>query len=202
MADLAAITDELWVKYWNMLRLHLARRFPWLARQGVDLDEIASQVVVDIKLGKRRWPPLDKNGQVRTNVEFFPFMCGVARSIASHRLDKEKRMVSIEGQDDDDPDRPKARGSAIRLSTAGGVADQASPLDPEQAASFDQLTQTMLDLVGTDEVLRSILALWRSDPDLKPRDIAEKLGLTSREMQAAQKRLRRKLSSLRRKSAA
>ena len=51
----------------------------------------------------------------------------------------------------------------------------------------------MLELVAGDAEVHEIMKLWREEPDLKPSEIAVKLGFDMPKVRAAQKRLRRLL---------
>ncbi|HWX42823.1 MAG TPA: hypothetical protein VN345_16855 [Blastocatellia bacterium] len=189
-------SDEEWVNLWLRLRFYLGRRFFWLARRGWDLDEIASQVIVDVKLGKRRWPPVDPDGRVKTEVQLFTFLCNVARSIVSHMWDLEKRKISIDGAWANDPEDPNPKSFETLLSESGTPLLAFHPDDTEKMANYNRLTGKMIELVANDGLLVRMIELWRADPALKPRDLAEILRVRIEEVQAAQKRLRRRVKSI------
>jgi hypothetical protein len=188
-----SITDKEWVELSIRLEYYLEIRFPRLSKRGWDLGAVANQVFLDIQLGKRRWPPVDSDGRVKTEVELFPFLCWVARSVISHMWEREKKNVSI----DYDPDDPHVQSIESLLRGSAHSLAQFNPNDTERMANYNRLTGKILQLVADDEVLATMIDLWRADPGLKPRDLAEMLSLPIEAVQAAQKRLRRRVQSLR-----
>jgi hypothetical protein len=150
--------------------------------------------------GKRCWPPIDhKTDKVRDDVSLFSFLCQTVRSIVSHRWGKEKRKLTIEASDPDcNPNPSDSRsGEKLLYETSFTYPQLVRPDRTESDALYRLLTTEMCALAARDTEVLKVLQLWREDPTLKPREIAENLGLTMPQMRAAQKRLRRLLSELR-----
>lgn len=198
---LTFISEEEWIVLWLRLRLHTWRRHYWLSEKfGWDLDSIAHQAIVDTMSGKRCWPPINhKTGKARNDVSLFSFLCQTVRSIVSHRWRKEKRKLTIEVPDPGcNPDYSDSQaGEKLLQETSFTYPQLVRPDRTESDALYRLLTTEMCALVVGDTEVLKVLQLWREDPTLKPREIAEKLELTMPQMRAAQKRLRRLLSELR-----
>jgi hypothetical protein len=54
----------------------------------------------------------------------------------------------------------------------------------------------MFNLVSHDETLTKILQLWLQEPDLKPRQIAERMGLNVKQIYLILKKLQKRLVNL------
>lgn len=193
-----AITEDEWIDAWQRLRLHTWKRYGWLhKRLGLNLDDLVHQAIVDTMEGTRTWPPIDRNtGEIRQDVTLLSFLCGVVRNNAYHLWVKEKKRISFERSDNDEPAMPKSLEILLAESN-GSYPHLTRPEDVERQTIYNQITEKMSELVGDDEVARNILTEWRKDPTLKPSDIATVLGLNITHIQNAQKRLRRKLEELR-----
>ncbi|MEK6281234.1 MAG: hypothetical protein AABN95_12850 [Acidobacteriota bacterium] len=177
------------------LRLYTWKKYGWLTKlNGIDLDDIAQQAIVDTFSGQRRWPPIDAaTGIEKPDVTLFYFLCQTVRSIVSHQ-GQGPRPVDFDRID------PRSDGPQYENAYAGTSAPfLVRPADIERAAEYNNLTDKMLELTSGDSDLSRIVRLWRACPDLKPREIAEELQFTMPEVRAAQKRLKRLLDVLRRK---
>jgi hypothetical protein len=150
--------------------------------------------MVDTWTGKRRWPPIDRlTGLENNKVTLFVFLCETVRSLVSHVWEREKARVSFDETSSSDSLNDREFIEKVLGATYERNAFYATPDEVEALADYSKLTRRMLELVEGDEELLSIVRLWRSDPDLKPSEVAAALKLTMPVMQAAQKRLRRRL---------
>jgi DNA-directed RNA polymerase specialized sigma24 family protein len=187
------ISEAQFAEAWAKLRLHTWKKYRWLHDlTGDDLDDIAHQALIDTWSGRRRWPPVDKvTGLPKNDVSLLCFLCETVRSIVSHRWEKTKATIPLDGFNS------TARGPQFERAIAHRPALVIRPTDIEEADEYKHLTEKMLDLVSNDEEVFRVVKMWRAYPDLKPREIAEALLLTMPQMRAAQKRLRRLLGELR-----
>jgi DNA-directed RNA polymerase specialized sigma24 family protein len=186
---LESITEEQWTQILQKLRLHAWRRYKSLHdKLGLDLDDVVHQALADTLEGKRHWP--------KEEVDLFYFLCSVVKSIVSHRLEQEKRKVSIESFESN-YSREGSDLASVEVMITGSIGEYLRYESIYNRLVYDRLIEKMYELVTGDEVLINIVGLWSKDPDLKPSEIAEELGLSIVEMRNAQKRLRRRLKELR-----
>jgi DNA-directed RNA polymerase specialized sigma24 family protein len=194
--ELDAITQDQWVEIWQKLRLHAWKRYGSLRDKiGVDLDDMVHQAIADTLQGKRRWPPIDKLTGEKKRVDLFPFLCEVIRSNVSHQLEEERKKVSIEGTVSDSLE------DSDLISLEEMITEPISEYLRYEAiynrVFYAQLVSKMYEMVKEDEELSEIVRVWTRDPNLKPKEIAQELGLSIEEVRNAQKRLRRKLRDIR-----
>jgi len=186
---LESITENQWAHILQKLRLHTWRRYRSLSeRLGLDLDDVVHQALLDTLDGKRSWP--------NEEVDLFYFLCGVVRSIISHRLEREKRSVPLENLESrgsvDDSDL-----ASVEAMIGGSIGEYLRYESIYNRLVYDRLIEQMYELVKDDQELINIVGLWSTDPNLKPSELAEELGVSIGEIRNAQKRLRRKLNVLR-----
>ena len=186
---LESITEEQWTHILQKLRLHTWRRYGSLRdRLGLDLDDVVHQALVDTLEGKRRWP--------KEEVDLFYFLCSVVKSIISHRLEQEKRKVSIEGIESN-YSKEDSDLASVEAMSSGYIGEYLRYESIYNRLVYDLLIERMYELVKDDQELINIVDLWSKDPSLKPSELAEVLGLSIGEIRNAQKRLRRRLKDLR-----
>ena len=171
---LDAISDDEWVELWRKLRVFAHRKYGILFH--ADVDDIVVQAVIDTMSGRRQWPA--------ERMDLFSFLCGVVRSLMSHNLEKERRKVSLDSLD--------LRTNRRTLDLERFSTDLRHPTNLERHDENDLFSRQLLREFSKDAVVASILRLVLSDSNLRPREIAEALGLSMSEMRAAQKRLRRR----------
>lgn len=188
------ISEAQWADAWVKLRLHTWKKYRWLYDlTGDDLDDIAHQAIIDTWNGQRLWPPVDRvTGLPKHDVSLLCFLCETVRSIVSHRWEKTKATIPL-----DSFFNSTGQGPQFERAIAHRSALVFRPTDIEEVDEYKHLTEKMLNLVSNDEEVLRVVKMWRAYPDLKPREIAEALLLTMPQMRAAQKRLRRLLSELR-----
>ncbi len=68
-----------------------------------------------------------------------------------------------------------------------------SPVNPSEPGSRELFLREIRIVIGDDPLVLSMIELLDKDPALKPRHLAEMLGVDVTEIYAARKRLRRKL---------
>jgi|SRR5215207_1285300 len=197
---LASVKEEQWIEVWVKLRFHTRKRYSWLSRRlGVDLDDIAHQAIVDTMSRKRRWPPIDAlTGEMKTEVNLFSFLCEVVRSNISHVWERERRTVSIDTDSTNDPKEFNQEFIDYLLNeSANTYHHSVKPDDIESNVTYNDITDKMLNIVASDTEVYRIVELWREEPDLKPKELAARLGIPIYRVRAAQKRLRRLLRKFR-----
>jgi DNA-directed RNA polymerase specialized sigma24 family protein len=198
VSGLESLTEEEWTEILQKLRLYTRKRYGFLHyKLGLDLDDVVYQAIADTLQGKRRWPPVDRvSGDTRKDVSLFVFLCNVVSSIVSHRMEEERRKVSIERITPSDF-REDSDVASLEAVANVSIGEYLRCEAIYNRLVYVQLTKRMRELVSDDEELTEIVGLWSEDPGLKPSEIAEQLGLDIGKMRSAQKRLRRRLKNLR-----
>lgn len=165
-------TEKDWHDLCKRLTYFTHRRYPWTryASMGdVGADDLIQQALTDMFTGVRQWPE---------ELALFTFLCGVISSKAGHLLDSRRRLVHMDDKGwRPEPGREEARGED----------------------DYRQMCQEIREKVYGDDVLERMVEVWFVEPDLKPCELAGRLGLPIEEVRNAQKRLRRKLRDLREK---
>ena len=184
---LARITEADWKDIYKRVRAFAYGNFGWLQKRigALDLEEVITEAIEDTYFGTRRWPVLDKQGQDK-KVSLVTFLCQTVRSKVSHILEKEKRKVYLEDGPEDERSQFQAQSP---------TAQTIQNIDEE--VIYYQLCEKLLESLRQDVLLTKIAKLYIEMPDLKPKDIAEHLGLSVTDVRNAQKRLSRKLRNVR-----
>lgn len=144
---------------------------PYLTEQRVSVEDLVHEAIAAIHGEKRRRP---------ADVDSFVFLCGVIRSKVYH-LRERKRAAMAEQR------LAHAPPSSGQQEEAGG------------GHSYMQLCDEIQRLVSDDPELLRIVEVWFAEPDMKPGDVACQLDLSVGDVYNAQKRLKRKVTSLREK---
>jgi len=208
---LSSMTEEEWLDLYNRLRLFTYKRYYWLRDQtNLDLEGIIQEAIIDTIQGKRRWPSVDKDTdevkQISLEVKqisLFVFLCDVIRSKVSHLWEREKRQLSLDSfYENNSVLEPKLEDSAKREAMLNESATEylnlISRQDPYNQLVHKEVVDKMLNLVSHDETLAKILQLWLQEPDLKPKQIAEKMGLNVKQIYVILKKLQKRLVNLQR----
>ena len=185
--------DHEWADYWSRLIRHTRGRYGRIRSRGDDPDDLAHAALVEAMESQES--PLIASEEASSD-DFFAFLCKLVRREFERCRYYRKRIIST---DHESPSTPLQAGDVHPLVTL--PSDRTEGLrhshDGLQSASYSQITDKMCELVADDHLLVEIVMLWRSDPELRPRDLAEMLAVDIAEIQKAQKRLRRRLKVLR-----
>lgn len=192
---LSSMTEEQWLDLYNRLRLFTYKRYYWLRNHtSLDVEDIIHEAIMDTYEGKRRWPP---------EVNLVVFLCGVISSKVSHLWERERKKLSLESFSENTSvqgpqleDSPNKEFEALLKESATEYLNLLSRKNLDDQLLYQEVTNKMLNLVSHDEKLTKIVQLWLEEPDIKPRQIAEKMGLTSKQIYQVQKRLRKYLENL------
>jgi hypothetical protein len=181
---LSGLSEPELLDLWKRLRLFTFKKYGPLSKhiRGLNLDQIILDAIEDTFFGLRRWPPIDASGK-KKDISLLTFLCQTIRSKVSHTIEQEKRKIVIEHEDDDL--QPGALGKCVNW-----IANKETTSD--QQAIYNQLARQLIISVRGDPLLKQIVILWVENPDLKPKDMAEKLGLSGKAFRNAQRRLIRK----------
>ncbi|HJQ23179.1 MAG TPA: hypothetical protein VKA60_04640 [Blastocatellia bacterium] len=173
------LEKELALLY-DRVRLHVLRRYKWIP---VDiLEDIIQQTFLDVLTSRRRINP---------EIPLFIGLCRIVGSKLSHFWESATRQISIEELYDDE--------TVSLIELVLHEFSQANPgliqpaVQTDRLVFYNELCSFILQLVEDDELLTAIVKEWIELPDLKPQDIARKLGLEMSKMHQAQKRLRNKI---------
>jgi DNA-directed RNA polymerase specialized sigma24 family protein len=193
---LSSMTEEEWLDLYNRLRLFTYKRYYWLR----DLEGIIQEAIIDTIQGKRRWPSVDKDTD-EVKISLFVFLCDVIRSKVSHLWEREKRQLSLDSfYENTSVLEPKLGDSAKREVLLNESATEywslISRQDPYSQLVHKEVVDKMFNLVSHDETLTKILQLWLQEPDLKPRQIAERMGLNVKQIYLILKKLQKRLVNL------
>jgi hypothetical protein len=185
---LTHMTEDEWRDLYKRLRLFTYKNYGWLRTrvEGLDLDSLIQDAIGDTIIGIRQWPVIGADGEVK-DISLCVFLCQTVRSKVSHILEHEKNNVRI-----DVPDNHPLRltlHTSLHKTRAGEGSDD--------LAIYKEMGQQLLDMVRKDELLTSMVKLYLATPDLRPREVAEQLGLPVEEIRKARKRLKRILTKLR-----
>ncbi|HXQ32582.1 MAG TPA: hypothetical protein VN843_01040 [Anaerolineales bacterium] len=198
---LSSMTEEEWLDLYNRLRLFTYKRYYWLRDQtNLDLEGIIQEAIIDTIQGKRRWPSVDKDTD-EVKISLFVFLCDVIRSKVSHLWEREKRQLSLDSfYENTSVLEPKLGDSAKREVLLNESATEywslISRQDPYSQLVHKEVVDKMFNLVSHDETLTKILQLWLQEPDLKPRQIAERMGLNVKQIYLILKKLQKRLVNL------
>src|ERR1700752_2449736 len=198
---LSSMTEEEWLDLYNRLRLFTYKRYYWLRDQtNLDLEGIIQEAIIDTIQGKRRWPSVDKDTD-EVKISRFVFLCDVIRSKVSHLWEREKRQLSLDSfYENTSVLEPKLGDSAKREVLLNESATEywslISRQDPYSQLVHKEVVDKMFNLVSHDETLTKILQLWLQEPDLKPRQIAERMGLNVKQIYLILKKLQKRLVNL------
>jgi DNA-directed RNA polymerase specialized sigma24 family protein len=187
--SLSRMTEAEWKDIYKRVRLFAYKNYGWLQVKisGLDIETVIQDAVEDTLFGLRRWPAVDEDGNDK-NVSLCVFLCQTVRSKISHLLEQQKNKVSI----DENPEDEKLE-VLFQSYLSGFRSGQGS----EQQAIYNQLSVKLIEAVHPDTLLTQIVKLYIDMPDLKPSDVAERLGIPVKEVLNAQRRLVRKTQKLR-----
>lgn len=170
---LSSLSDQDWKDLIDRLKLFFKSYY-----YNVDVEDLIMDAVTAVIAGKRRWDP--------TTPPFHNF-CSIIRSVASNKLEKEKRFTSLT------PDNETSRTHDVPLNL---------PSIPSHAEAYEQRENDEVFRSRLEESLKDdALALHLADsliddPEVKPEQIAEDLGEEKKKVYNARKRLFRKLKAL------
>jgi DNA-directed RNA polymerase specialized sigma24 family protein len=179
------LTEEEWVEIYNRLLLYTYRKFGYLQNQlkaGIDLDGVVHESILALLADKRRLPE---------GLDVFIFLCGVIRSKvdAIKKSAEERRRIIIELNDiDTQIEYP----SVLVYNNLPGSNHQAS----DQQVRYNETVHQIRNCIQNDEVLLQYVDELIDSPDNKPNEIARKLNISIRQIQNAQKRLKRLISRI------
>ena len=166
-------TEEDWDEVWKRLRRFAYKNF---GGRGLDLDGLIQDAIKDVIIGKRHWPQ---------GVAFVTLLCQIVRSKASHLSKREELFKSIE-------DVPSLRLQAPMESLFLAQRER-----EDRQLAYSQLCRKIEEMICEDELLCRMVNMWLEEPELKPREIANRLGVTIETIRNGQKRLSRLATRLR-----
>jgi DNA-directed RNA polymerase specialized sigma24 family protein len=167
---------------WKKLRAFTYKNYGWLQTRirALNLDEVILEAIEDTFLGIRRFPPIDANGKEK-DVQLFYFLCQTIRSKISNLMKQSQRHISL--REDVDTEQ------FVSLEQASLLSIRAKEKSDEQAR-YNQLSEKLRESVRSDLLLEQIVNLYIVNPEIKPKEIAHNLGISIKQIQNAQKRLR------------
>jgi hypothetical protein len=185
---LSQVTNEEWARAYAGLKLYVNLRLNYVQRFGLSIEDIAHDAILHTLQGKRRWPVIDpETGEAKREIDFLTFLCGVARSLASHGIEKEKRMVSLTGLLDNDSDGRTDSDQRLLPDQRGELRVEANQ---EDKIAYDEYRNALLSAARAHEqVLRKPKRVtgWLEP---KMREIARALGADTKRARYLMKLLR------------
>lgn len=184
---LESLTEEDWRVLRQQLLLHVYKKYWWFyLRTGRSLEGLVQEAFLALLSGRRRYPPMDRHaGLERHDVTHLAFLCETIRSLVSRQYHVSLTLENLD--------------RVAQFQESHLYPYLFSPPDAESSLTYKQLLRTMLELVQDDPVVHRIVQLKATEPDLRPREIAERLNITMEQMYAAQKRLNRRLERFKEK---
>lgn len=181
---LSQMTEAEWNDLYKRIRLYSYKTYGWLQTKvsGLDLETVMQESIEDVYFGVRHWPVVDEHGTEK-NISLCAFLCQTIRSKVSHILEEGKRKVSLDGNPDD---------GRLEFTSIAYLLKVRTAQDCEHQAIYNQLASKLLQAVRQDTRLTEITKLLIEIPDLQPRDIAQRMGLSIEEVRNALRRLGRK----------
>jgi len=167
-------------------RLLLWAQFDWARRlvhfKGApEPNDLVDEAVEALLQGRRTWPqgknPLDLKDLLAVLIE-------TMRSIASNYI-RSQYTIPVSDNPGETPTPTLRRISLDHLPP--------SPVNPSEPSSRELFLREIRTVIGDDPLVLRMIELLDQDPDLKPRHLAEMLGVDVTDLYAARKRLRRKL---------
>lgn len=195
-----------WLELYRRLMLYTYKRYGWVRdRIGVDPQDLVQQAIIDTLEGKRLWPSIDiHTGEAKKDTNLFLFLCSVISSKASHLLEKERLRPTVEiselEQTEADVRFEMDSSELVNFFTGESPVryfELTSDAIPESQIYYGELVDRVSQSVAGDTELMHIVESLLQSPDLKPKEIAEQLGLSLPQIYTALKRLRRRLHGLR-----
>jgi predicted XRE-type DNA-binding protein len=182
------MTEDEWRDLYKRLRLFSYKHYGWLHTkiEGLDLESLIQDAIEDTLFGIRQWPVIGEDGEIK-NVSLCIFLCQTIRSKVSHIVEHEKNKVHIDALDD----------HLVRLTSNISLRDMRANEGSDEMAIYNEIGQQLLERVHEDELLTRIVKLYLDTPDLRPREVAEQLGLPIKEIQKARRRLHQIIVKLR-----
>jgi hypothetical protein len=178
------MTEEEWKDLTNRLLYFTYRNYGAnLKRLAFPVDELVQDAIGDLLTGARMWPPVDSFGNEK-EVSLFVFLCNTIRSKVSHLFQKSKRQTYVGDRSELDLLSPLLLSEGVERAAEGRV-------------EYGELSKLLIERVSDDAVLTQMVMLWIETPDLRPREVALILGLSMDEFRNAQKRLIRRVKTLR-----
>lgn len=189
---LASMTEEDWNIVWRQLRVFVRAKYFWFyLRTGYSLDGIAHEAVIAVLNGSRRYPPIDKEtGLERSDVSLLAFLCETIRSHVSHLCERHRRIPPPSRLDD------LSNPLQVQNASEPGKSVSSKHVKVEGDVGYELFIAELLALVKGDSLLSQMVRMWSEDPNLKPGEMADALGLEMKVLRNAQKRLRRRLKKL------
>jgi DNA-directed RNA polymerase specialized sigma24 family protein len=166
-------TEEDWDDVWKRLKRFSHKYF---GGRGLDLDALIQDAILDVIVRKRHWP---------LGVDFVTLLCQIIRSKASHLSKRESLFMSIEGV------------PALRLPASEETLYLARRESEERQLAYSKLCSKIELMIREDELLCKMVTMWLEEPELKPREVARRLGVAIETIRNGQKRLSRVANQLR-----
>jgi len=186
MTDISEITEDEWRQYQKRLTLHARNKFfrlGWVSKhgckagpQGVGPEDVASEAIIKVIEGKRKY-----------NKEEYPdfkmFLRSVVDSIVSNMLNlaERKKLHRL----------PNVGSDSDETRTFELEDNQLSPLNNLMNKEVvDEVNAVLMTAFSTDNIVCGILECLRAGI-MKPSEMAEYLEVNIKDVNNAQKRLRR-----------
>lgn len=166
-------TEEDWDDVWKRLKRF---SYTYFRGRGLDLDGLIQDAIKDVIVRKRRWPP---------GVDFVTLLCQIIRSKANHLSKRGGLFMSIE------------EAPPLQLQAPGETLYPARREREDRQLAYSKLCSKIKQIIREDELLCRMVNMWLEEPELKPRGVARRLGVTIEAVRNGQKRLSRVANQLR-----
>lgn len=184
--------------------LRVSRSLRWRTRNPAELpggetaDSIVSKAIEKTLTGERNWDP-----QACPSLE--NYLMDVIDSLLNHLATSHdnRSFQPIQERVDDNGDRlpeasPPDPPAGTEWISRPSTDPETHALAKERALLQEEVADTLISESGTDPVLTKVLEAMLDGCE-NPRDIAQKTGLTREQVYNAEKRLDRKIQSMRKR---
>ena len=195
MPDIPTLTDNQWTELLERLT-HYAlgkfrkcgwwrgdlRKLEWAGPDGASPDDVALEAITSVIEGKRSYSP-GKHG------DFQNFLRSVVDSLVSHMVEKAKQRRTGRMPVTQDTDT----GEYVEVETCSKESDPADVCMSREA--IEVAKEVVVAHAEEDPLAMQVLECMEADIT-KPAEMAEALGVDIKDINNAQKRLRRKLDQV------
>ena len=160
--------------------IHFHKRYLQHIRAAPSPDDLVQEAIVKLYTGRRKIP------------DHVPLMTVIINNIQSDIWN----FLTKEGYTKKDSQGKGRKGWGRHIGLEEWMDNFDQSVVPK-ASQLKEIRELMVSKVNDDPMLLKMVNLLFEDPLLKPRDLARLLGISVKEVNNAQKRLRRRLNSMR-----
>ncbi|HEY0322343.1 MAG TPA: hypothetical protein VGC66_15405 [Pyrinomonadaceae bacterium] len=186
---LACLTDEQWHALLNVLTYYAHRRWRGISQE--DCEDLIYKTIESVYSGNRN---------LREGVELATAFFEIIESYYSHKWEQETIKVIVEETSSEDQEKTETkrvkRVDSLEEADLIELSSLVESGNPESQAEIKERNEKIYEMLGDDPELAVIVKLVLDEPGIKPREIAERLGIAVEDVYNATKRLARRVPKL------